>query len=132
MTRVNLFSLALLICLVLSACSTLTITFKDQIIPEEQQCKLLIAPNLYVIKFDDEEVYWNSYFRPTVIIIPAGEHTIVSEWRSGDLYVEGSLSVTDDFKAGKNYRLHGIPSDGRITLIVQDVTDISTYKKLFK
>jgi hypothetical protein len=137
MGKTKSFFLISFICLVLSTCSTLTITFKDQIIPEEQQCKLLIAPNLYVTRFDDEEVSWNSYSRPTVIIISAGEHTILSDWRTSNLYVPGSLSVTYDFRAGKNYRLYGNPSGGmlgisKVTLIVQDVTYNNRYKKIFK
>jgi hypothetical protein len=139
MIRVKIFLLIITISLVLSSCSTtpLTVTFRDEIIPENQQCKLLIAPNLYVIQFDDDTVSWDSFRKPMVIIIPEGEHTIFSTWSTSDLYVPGILSVRYVFKAGRNYRLYGqvndlLTSKANVKLIVQDVTNNSTYKRLFE
>jgi hypothetical protein len=97
---------------------------------------MLIAPNLYVTEFDGETVSWNSYFRPTVIIISEGEHTIISEWRTDNYYVKGPLTVTHEFETGKRYRLYGQvvgPGLGTsVRLIVQDVTYNSKYNKVFK
>jgi hypothetical protein len=67
------------------------ITYNDMVIPEGEQCKIFIAPNVYVKYFDGEEVAWDSYWKPLVIIINSGEHTIVADWHSDHFRINGEI-----------------------------------------
>ena len=136
MNRLGLISIFFISFFIFGCSSTPKIgIIYDSTIPDEQSSILFIPSELTVIRFNEETVSWKSGWGVNVRI-PAGEHTLVIDYRS--VTVQGSwrtistaegLNVTFDYKPGITYELHPIAGLGVVERVIGNFVRITVREK---
>lgn len=97
----------------------------DLSVPQEKLCTLNISDELYVWKFDGNDVKWYGSFHQvtgSVIQIPAGHHSFVVNYVSGSsrrIYSARDITYSQVFEAGKTYVMEPIVSGNRVSIGVK-------------
>jgi hypothetical protein len=90
----------------------------DKNVADDQLCTLEIAGNIAVTRFNDKKVNWKKSLsygagsnRQAVIQIPSGTHELLTTFKqskSGGSVSVNNIKVTNDFIAGRTYRLTAV------------------------
>jgi len=113
--KTNLFTFCIIISFLFISCGTSSITrepINPNNLPEQELVTVVIHENLFIQKFDNEEVDWpkTDFWRgsiPLNIKIPSGMHTFHVKYSDGRLYTNTYTEISAQMESGNTYLVIG-------------------------